>query len=161
MKFFGTRFGTFTAIALVVVVMGGAIAVAGPGRTRLSSASKVTLCSDDLRAWLKFTEGFHLFHIEPTWPPVFGPSTGVSKWIERRLSLQTPVTRKQRRAYHSVPNVRSECTSLMSRRVDVTQFPSPYVVSRPKSGNTSVSGSRRSTLPSRQSIRGSAVPERR
>jgi len=161
MKFFGTRLGPLAAVVLVVVVMSGAIAVAVPGRTRLSPAARLAVCSEDFKTWLAFAGEDHRVHLEPAWPAEFGSSTGVQKWIERRISLHAPVTKAQRRADHSVPSVKEECSALISRGVDVTQFPSPYVVSSPKSRNTSVGGSHGSMPHGRQSIRGGAWPERR
>jgi len=158
MKFFGTRLGTFAAVVLVVVVMCGAIAVAVPGRTRLSPTARLAVCSADFKTWIDYAGKYHRVHLEPAWPPEFGPSTGVQKWIQLRISLHAPVTKAQRRANHAVPSVREECSSLVSRGVDVTHFPSPYVVSSPKSRNTSVSGSHGSMPHSRQSIRGAASP---
>ena len=134
----------FSAIVFVVVAMGGAIAVAVPGQTRLSPGAQLAVCSDTFKDWIKFAGDYHRLHLEPTWPSEFGSSTGVHKWIDRRVTLQAPVTKAQRRANHSVPSVREECSTLISRGVDVTQFPSPYVVSSPKSRNTSVSGSHES-----------------
>ena len=145
MRFLGTRFGTFSAIVVVVVAMGGAIAVAGPGRTRLTPTARLAVCSDDFKTWIEFVGKYHRLHLEPAWPPEFGSSTGVQKWIERRISFLGPFTREERRTKHSVPSVRQECSTLISRGVDVTQFSSPYVVSSPKSRNTSVSGSHSST----------------
>jgi len=132
--FLGTKVGSFVAIVLAVMVVGGAVAVGVPRGSNLTSGSRITLCTDDLKAWIGFTGKFKILHLTPTWPQVFGPSTGVSQWIERRVQLKSPHTRKQREAEDRlVPTVRQECISLISQRVDILQVPTPYVVSSPKS----------------------------
>ena len=145
MRFLGTRFGPFVAVVLTVVVVGGAVAVAVPGRSHLSSAAQVTQCSDDLKAWIYTAGRYRRLHIELTFPAEFGPATGVTSWIDRRAALKAPVTEQQRRANKAVPNVRHECSSLVSKGVDVAQFPPPYAVSSPKSRSTSVKGTPRSS----------------